>query len=97
MQQGKRGKTHRLVCIQQALPELPYPDPYQQSRKDRHKIKYSLIIQSGVYSITKHTYLVPGHGLCSEERAGQLHRQTLLVVLRFVLRHAEQHSCRVCS
>lgn len=40
------------------------------------------------------THLVPGHGLSAEQRACQLHRQPLLVVLGFVLRHPEQHcSC----
>lgn len=40
-------------------------------------------------------YLVPGHRLSSEQRAGQLHWQTFLVVLRFVLRHAEQDGCSI--
>lgn len=92
-----RRDSYRLVCIQQALLELQYPDLYHQSKKDGQKIKYSHIITSGASSITECTYLVPGHGLCSEERAGQLHGQTLLVVLRFVLGHAEQHSCRIRS
>lgn len=40
-------------------------------------------------------YLVPGHRLSSEQRAGQLHWQTFLVVLRLVLRHAEQDGCSI--
>lgn len=40
-------------------------------------------------------YLVPGHRLSSEQRAGQLHWQTFLVVLGFVLRHAEQDGCSI--
>lgn len=42
-------------------------------------------------------YLIPGHGLGSEEGAGQLDGQPLLVVLRLVLRHAEQHGSGVRS
>lgn len=34
--------------------------------------------------------LVPGHGFCSEEGAGEFDRQAFLVVLGFVLRHAEK-------
>lgn len=34
--------------------------------------------------------LVPGHGFRSEERAGEFNRQPFLVVLGFVLGHAEK-------
>lgn len=30
-------------------------------------------------------YLVPGHGLSPEQGAGELHRQSLLIVLGFIL------------
>ncbi len=42
-------------------------------------------------------YLVPGHGLSSEQRAGELHRQSFLVVLGLILRHAEQNCSSVCG
>lgn len=35
--------------------------------------------------------LIPGHGLRSEERAGEFDRQAFLVVLGFVLGHAEKN------
>lgn len=43
------------------------------------------------------SYLVPGHWLSPEERAGEFYRETLLVVLGFVLRHTEQNCCSVGS
>lgn len=47
------------------------------------------------FVLCAHTHLVPGHRLSSEQRAGQLHWQTFLVVLGFVLRHAEQDGCSI--
>lgn len=42
-----------------------------------------------------YTYIIPGHRLSSEQRAGQLHRKAFLVVLGLILRHAEQDSCSI--
>lgn len=41
-------------------------------------------------------YLIPSHGLRSEERTGQLNGKPFLIILWFVLRHSEQNSSCVC-
>lgn len=41
------------------------------------------------------TYIIPGQWFGPEQRAGQLHWQTFLVVLGFILGHAEQDSCSI--
>lgn len=91
--------SYHLVCIQEALPVHQYQGLGPQSKTNTF-----CFIKMDSYSINglhlradKCLYLVPGHGLCSEKRAGKFHRKTFLVVLRLIFRHAEQHCCSICG
>lgn len=87
---GDRGRLTFLSVAQRfsLSPEVQTQiSSLQNTQADCEEGTHS--IDSGEVSLGLMLYLVPGHWFRPEERACELHRETLLVVLGFVLRHTE--------